>query len=137
MTDRTQWTVPTQLRRRAAEPPEDIAHRRIGEDLTVGRRDSAPTAATRAPVPKVGRVAVVADLPRNALGKIDRKQLRKDFEREITSRDFEPPGTSTESYPAELWAGPPDVDRGSVTEDFRQPNDPVAGPRPQLVPTFD
>jgi acyl-CoA synthetase (AMP-forming)/AMP-acid ligase II/acyl carrier protein len=66
------------------------------------------------------RVAVVDDLPRNLLGKIDKKQLRKDFEQDVAGRDFEPPATSTESYLAELWAVTLDVDRVSATDDFLQ-----------------
>lgn len=130
--------MPTQLRRRAAERPDDIAHRPVGgEDLALGRRESASAAAARAAEPKVGRGAVVDDRPRNVVGKIDKKQLHKDVEREITSRNFEPPGTSTESALAELRAVTPDVARVSVTDDFRQPNDPVAGPRPEPVATVD
>lgn len=66
------------------------------------------------------RITVVDDLPRNLLGKIDKKQLRKDLEWKIDDRDFEPPRTSTESYLAELWAVTLDVDRVSVTDDFLQ-----------------
>jgi acyl-CoA synthetase (AMP-forming)/AMP-acid ligase II len=66
------------------------------------------------------RIAVVDDLPRNLLGKIDKKQLRKDLEWKIEGLDFEPPRTSTESYLAELWAVTLDVDRVSATDDFLQ-----------------
>lgn len=66
------------------------------------------------------RVAVVDDLPRNLLGKIDKKQLRKDFERDAAGPAFEPPATLTESYLAELWAITLDVDRVSATDDFLQ-----------------
>ncbi|HST67077.1 MAG TPA: class I adenylate-forming enzyme family protein, partial [Mycobacteriales bacterium] len=44
--NRNDWTVPAQLRRRAEERPQDIAHRLVdGDDLTFGRWDAASNAA--------------------------------------------------------------------------------------------
>ena len=44
----TEWTVPAQLRRRAEERPDDIAHRLVDVDnLTFGRWDRESTAAAR------------------------------------------------------------------------------------------
>jgi acyl-CoA synthetase (AMP-forming)/AMP-acid ligase II len=46
--NRSEWTVPAQLRRRAEERPHDIAHRLVdGDDLTFGRWDEASNAAAR------------------------------------------------------------------------------------------
>jgi acyl-CoA synthetase (AMP-forming)/AMP-acid ligase II len=46
--NRTEWTVPAQLRRRAEERPDDIAHRLVDvDDLSFGRWDRESTAAAR------------------------------------------------------------------------------------------
>ncbi|HEY7101770.1 MAG TPA: AMP-binding protein [Mycobacteriales bacterium] len=46
--NRTEWTVPAQLRRRAEERPDDVAHRLVDvDDLTFGRWDRESTAAAR------------------------------------------------------------------------------------------
>jgi acyl-CoA synthetase (AMP-forming)/AMP-acid ligase II len=66
------------------------------------------------------RIAVVEDLPRNFLGKIDKKRLRSDLAGELTSRGYEPPQTPTEVYLADLWAVALDLDTVSATDDFLQ-----------------
>ena len=58
--NQTEWTVPAQLRRRAEERPDDIAHRLVDvDDPTVGRWDRESTAAARA----AGSPEPLPDLP--------------------------------------------------------------------------
>lgn len=46
--NRTEWTVPAQLRRRAEQRPDDVAHRLVdADDLTFGRWDRESTGAAR------------------------------------------------------------------------------------------
>ncbi len=66
------------------------------------------------------RIVVVDDLPRNLLGKVDKKQLRKDLDGDSGGRRFEAPATPTEELLAQLWALTLDLDVVSATDDFLQ-----------------
>lgn len=66
------------------------------------------------------RIAVVADLPRNLLGKIDKKQLRRDLEADALERAYVAPSTTSEVLVAEIWAVTLDLDQVSLTDDFLQ-----------------
>jgi acyl-CoA synthetase (AMP-forming)/AMP-acid ligase II/acyl carrier protein len=61
------------------------------------------------------RVVVVADLPRNLLGKIDKRALRTILTAEVAP---ELPETETEETVAEIWATALDVDTVSASADF-------------------
>lgn len=64
------------------------------------------------------RVVVMADLPRNLLGKIDKRALRAMLACEVTPAAHELPATATEETVAEIWATALDVDTISATADF-------------------
>ena len=64
------------------------------------------------------RIEVVDDLPRNFLGKIDKKRLRADLAAEPAGRGHEPARTPTEVRLAELWAVSLDLDSVSAGDDF-------------------
>jgi acyl-CoA synthetase (AMP-forming)/AMP-acid ligase II len=66
------------------------------------------------------RIEIVDDLPRNFLGKIDKKRLRTDLADELATRGHEPPRTPTEIRLAELWAVSLDLDSVSADDDFLQ-----------------
>ena len=72
-------------------------------------RDSQGAAAPQ-------RIVVVEDLPRNMLGKVDKRQLRTQME--ATTTEYVPPATPTERELAELWSTALDLDRVSATDDF-------------------
>jgi acyl-coenzyme A synthetase/AMP-(fatty) acid ligase/acyl carrier protein len=61
------------------------------------------------------RVVVVADLPRNLLGKIDKRALRTILTAKVAP---ELPETETEETVAEIWATALDVDTVSASADF-------------------
>ena len=63
------------------------------------------------------RVVIVDDLPRNFLGKTDKKKLRAQLADE-PHRGGEPPRTPTEIYLAGLWAETLDLDGVAATDDF-------------------
>ena len=63
------------------------------------------------------RIVIVDDLPRNFLGKIDKKRLRGQLA-DQPDRGSEPPRTPTEIYLAGLWAETLDLDSVSATDDF-------------------
>jgi len=63
------------------------------------------------------RVIIVDDLPRNFLGKTDKKRLRAQLA-DAPRRGGEPPRTPTEIYLAGLWAEALDLDGVSATDDF-------------------
>ena len=60
---------------------------------------------------------IVDDLPRNFLGKTDKKRLRSQLA-DQPDRGSEPPRTPTEIYLAGLWAETLDLDGVSATDDF-------------------
>jgi acyl-CoA synthetase (AMP-forming)/AMP-acid ligase II len=62
------------------------------------------------------RIELVNELPRNFLGKIDKKRLRTDLAEE--SHGHEPPRTPTEVRLAELWAVSLDLDSVAADDDF-------------------
>jgi acyl-CoA synthetase (AMP-forming)/AMP-acid ligase II len=64
------------------------------------------------------RIAIMDDLPRTMLGKVDKRQLRALLEGRVSDQVYEPPGTTTEEFLAEIWATALDRDRVSVTDDF-------------------
>lgn len=66
------------------------------------------------------RIVVVDELPRNFLGKVDKKQLRIDLEADAGGRAYEPPRTPTELVLADLWARTLDLDEVSAADDFLQ-----------------
>ena len=80
----------------------------VSELLAFVRNSQGPAAPQR--------IVVVEDLPRNMLGKVDKRQLRTHLE--IASTEYEPPATPTERELAELWATALDLDRVSATDDF-------------------
>ena len=63
------------------------------------------------------RIVIVDDLPRNFLGKTDKKRLRGQLA-DQPGRRSEPPRTPTEIYLAGLWAETLDLDGVSATDDF-------------------
>jgi acyl-CoA synthetase (AMP-forming)/AMP-acid ligase II len=63
------------------------------------------------------RVVIVDDLPRNFLGKTDKKRLRALLADEPDRRG-DPPRTPTETYLAGLWAETLDLDSVAATDDF-------------------
>jgi acyl-CoA synthetase (AMP-forming)/AMP-acid ligase II len=65
------------------------------------------------------RIVVVDDLPRNMLGKVDKKQLRAHLS-QVGTQEYEAPSTNAEIYLAELWATALDLDQVSATDDFLQ-----------------
>jgi acyl-CoA synthetase (AMP-forming)/AMP-acid ligase II len=80
----------------------------VNELLVFVRHSQGPAAPQR--------ILVVEDLPRNMLGKVDKRQLRTQLE--IAATEYEPPATPTERELAELWATALDLDRVSATDDF-------------------
>nr|BFE56231.1 acyl--CoA ligase [Dactylosporangium thailandense] len=66
------------------------------------------------------RIVVVEDMPRNMIGKVDKRQLRKDLEQHADARPYEPPSTPTEVRAAELWSVALDVGPVSAGDDFLQ-----------------
>lgn len=64
------------------------------------------------------RIVVMDDLPRNMLGKIDKRQLRTLLTEGSGEQTHVPPATRTEEAVAEIWAVALDVDRVSATDDF-------------------
>lgn len=66
------------------------------------------------------RIAVVDDLPRTMLGKVDKRRLRALLESEVDGQVYEPPSTPTEKFIAELWAAALDRGHVSATADFLQ-----------------
>jgi acyl-CoA synthetase (AMP-forming)/AMP-acid ligase II/acyl carrier protein len=66
------------------------------------------------------RIAVLDDLPRNLLGKLDKKQLRNDLAGGDGARGFEPAATPTEQLLAGMWSTALDLDRVSASDDFLQ-----------------
>lgn len=63
------------------------------------------------------RVVVLPDLPRNLLGKIDKRALRTVLAAQIAVA-HEPPATPTEEVVADIWATALDLDEVSATADF-------------------
>ncbi len=63
------------------------------------------------------RVVIVDDLPRNFLGKTDKKRLRAQLAAEPDRRG-DPPRTPTEIYLAGLWTETLDLDGVAATDDF-------------------
>ncbi|WP_345634574.1 AMP-binding protein [Rugosimonospora acidiphila] len=97
-------SVVAAVRTRPGLDPADLA-----EHLRRAKGSAAPQ-----------RIVVVEDLPRNLLGKIDKKQLRKDFVAGTTAGGYEAPSTATEQLVAGLWASALDLDRVSAADDFLQ-----------------
>ena len=64
------------------------------------------------------RIVVMDDLPRNMLGKIDKRQLRTLLADGPGGQAHVPPATRTEEAVADIWAVALDVDRVSATDDF-------------------
>ena len=64
------------------------------------------------------RIVVMDDLPRNMLGKIDKRQLRTLLADGPGEQAHVPPATRTEEAVADIWAVALDVDRVSATDDF-------------------
>jgi acyl-coenzyme A synthetase/AMP-(fatty) acid ligase len=62
------------------------------------------------------RIAVLSELPRTLLGKIDKQRLRELLDQ--GEPGFEPPSTPTEKCVAEIWAVALDRDTVSATDDF-------------------
>ncbi|MGI5241841.1 AMP-binding protein [Dactylosporangium sp. CA-139066] len=66
------------------------------------------------------RIVMVDDMPRNMIGKVDKRQLRKDLEQYVGARPYEPPRTPTEIRAAQLWSVALDLDQISASDDFLQ-----------------
>jgi hypothetical protein len=64
------------------------------------------------------RIAVLDDLPRNLLGKVDKRRLRALLDSQPGDQVYEPPFTPTEKLIAEIWATALDRDQVSATDDF-------------------
>jgi long-chain acyl-CoA synthetase len=64
------------------------------------------------------RIVAMDELPRNMLGKVDKKKLRTLLEGQASDQGYEPPSTPTEEAVARIWAVALDTDRVSATDDF-------------------